>query len=596
VSVLDHSTDPSLPTARRSGGVLDVDGLARRVVSVGAGLHWLVGAGVSLSAGVPTATDMLYGFKRTLYAQAARIDVDDLDPTDPDVRLRFDAYFATIGHRLPEPSSPQEYAVFFEQLHPTPADRQRAIARILEDSAPAPNLGHVVLALLWRLRLAQVVWTTNFDDVLEQSATLVSGAPRWLRRVDRTEPSTVRAVFDDPTKPVLVKLHGDYQSTRLDNTLGELGADSELRGGLAEAMRTKGLVVVGYSGRDTSILDALTTALDAEHPFPHGLYWAAKSGDSLLPAVVTLLDKATTRGVDARLVECPSFEELMVAIRRLLELDTDQRALLDRFQPHHRSTPFRPPPTESTRPWPKIRLNALAVTSHPDHARLLRCAIGATGEVRNAIADATIDRPDIEVVAVRRRDGVIAFGRDDHLLAVFAGWNPTLDHTCLDPTRSADLGLIYEGLLHALARELPLLRHGRRTLTVDPAQADHPHLDPLRAAGTAQLAGFIGDRPTRWAESIDLALEHRYGTLWLIYTPRVWHEPDLHDPAQRAARAWVRQRQAGRHNRAYTALLKAWADVLCTSKPRTRLHALADSGDAAFDLRRAAPYAERTTL
>jgi len=146
------------------------------------------------------------------------IDVDDLDPTDPDVQLRFDAHFATEG--LPGPGDPAEYAVFFERLHPTALERQRAIARVLDQAAPAPNLGHVVLALLWLRQLARVVWTTNFDDVLEQAATLVSGAPRWLRRVDRTEPAAVGAVFDESPGPVLVKLHGDFQSTKLDNTVG----------------------------------------------------------------------------------------------------------------------------------------------------------------------------------------------------------------------------------------------------------------------------------------------------------------------------------------------------------------------------------------
>jgi NAD-dependent SIR2 family protein deacetylase len=580
-------------------GTLDVDGLARRVVSVGAGLHWLAGAGVSLSAGVPTATDLTYGFKRTLYAQGTRVDVADLDPTDPDVRLRFDAYFTTVGHRLPAPGDPEEYAVFFESLYPSAADRQRAIARMLEEAAPEPNLGHVVLALLWRLRLTQVVWTTNFDDVLEQAASLVSGAPRWLRRVDRSEPAAVAAVFDDPTKPLLVKLHGDYESTRLDNTVDELSADSDLRAGLAEAMRTKGLVVVGYSGRDTAVLAALHAALDAEHPYPHGLYWTAKTGDPVLPAVTGLLEAAAARGVDARLVECPSFEELMVAIRRLLDLDEVHRSLLDRFQPAHRITAFQPAST-SPGAWPRLRLNAIAVTEHPTTARLVRCSIGGTDTVRDAVADATVEEPEIDVVAVRRADGVIAFGSDDHLRRVFAGWDPTIDTTVLDPAqRPADLGLVYDGLLGALARDRPLRCVGRRSLAVDPDRSDDPALEPLRAAGLAAIAGTISNGRSRWAESIDLAIQHRHGTLWLIYTPSTWVEPDLYDPARCDARSWTRQRHRSRHNTTYTLLLKAWAEVLCASQPRARLHPLAaatiSDGFGGFELRRVAPYTQRTT-
>jgi hypothetical protein len=563
---------------------LDVGGLARRVVSCGSGLHWLAGAGVSFSAGVPTAMDLTYGFKRTLYAQAVGIDVDDLDPTDPDVQLRFDAHFATEG--LAGPGDPDEYAVFFERLHPSPVERQRAIARVLDQAAPAPNLGHVVLALLWRRQLARVVWTTNFDDVLEQAATLVSGAPRWLRRVDRTEPAAVGVVFDESTGPVLVKLHGDFHSSRLSNTIAELAADSELRVGLAEAMRTKGLVVVGYSGRDISVIDALTAALDAPSPYPHGLYWVTRPGAAVLPAVTGLLDRAAERGVDARLIECPSFEELMVAIRRLLELDDDQRVLLDRFQPRHRSTPFRPP-AASGRPWPKIRLNAIALTHHSHTARLLR-GTGPADTVTEAIADA-VDDSAVDLTAVPGRGGVLAFGPDHHLRRAFAGWRPTLDTVTLDPGRSADLGLLYEGVLHVLVRERPLRRQGRRTLTVDHDRADHPVLEPLRAVGPAQLAGTLGEPPVRWAEGIDVALQHRHGTLWLVYTPKVWTEPDPNPTAP--AREWARQRQASRHNGLYTTLLKAWADLLCAGTPRTRL---AVPGGECFELRRVAPYSDRT--
>lgn len=45
--------------------VLAVDEFVRRLLSRGRGLHWLAGAGVSLSAGVPTATDLSYDFKRS---------------------------------------------------------------------------------------------------------------------------------------------------------------------------------------------------------------------------------------------------------------------------------------------------------------------------------------------------------------------------------------------------------------------------------------------------------------------------------------------------------------------------------------------------
>ncbi len=575
-------SSPSTP------GVLPVDEFVRRLMSQRRNLHWLVGAGVSLSAGVPTAWDMIYDFKRTIYAQVKRIEITDLDASDPDVQLRLDAYFATQTGYL-QPGEPDEYAVLFEKVHPDPAGRQRKIAQMLDDADPRPNLGHVILAVMWQLQLVHVVWTTNFDDVLEQAAALVSGAPRWLRRVDRSEPALVRAVFEDQNKPVLVKMHGDFQSERLDNTRDELQADSQLRSGLREAMRTKGLVVVGYSGRDTSVMRALHDALEADAPFGAGLYWVAKSGDRLLRVAHDLLAAAREKGVQAHLVDCPSFEELMSNIRYLLPATDDHKALFNRFQPATRRSEFDIPARGGH--WPRLRLNAVAVAEYPRTARLVHCDVTNTREAREAITDA-----EVGAVVACRRGGIVAFGADDDLLRAFDAWDPKLDYAQLDAAHSGDVGLLHEAIAAALTRERPLLRRGRRTLIVNPERAKDSVFDPLRATGLNTLFGRIPGTKGMWAESIELRLEQRHGALWLVYAPGVWSDrgDDAADNDRR--REWTKQRQVKRYNRQYTALLKGWADVLCASMKESRLEAFGigrGGADATFVLKRLAPYAER---
>jgi hypothetical protein len=69
--------------------------------------------------------------------------------------------------------------------------------------------------------------------------------------------------------PVEVKLHGDFRSCRLKNTNNELGRqDAILRLALLEASKRFGLVVAGYSGRDTSIMETLTEAVNARGAVP----------------------------------------------------------------------------------------------------------------------------------------------------------------------------------------------------------------------------------------------------------------------------------------------------------------------------------------
>lgn len=574
---------------------LALDEFVRRLVSRGRDLHWLAGAGVSLSAGVPTATDLSYDFKRILYAQEKRIPITQLDASDPDVRLRLDVFFADKEGFLP-PGHPEEYAVLFEAVHPDPASRQRTIESVLERAGAKPVLGHLVLAALWRLGLLHVVWTTNFDDVIEQAAIEVAGKPGWLAVADLDHPAKATGAFTQTDRPLLVKMHGDFRSERLANTRTEIqAADNHLRRSLSEAMRTRGLVVVGYSGRDASVMSALEAALDADQPFGGGLYWVLGPDGAVLPAVAQLLERVRASGRDAFVVPSPSFEELMQSVRLLLEVDAKLESLFNRFQPAARLSPIEQPPRGGR--WPKIRLNAVAVATYPKSARRVDCDIGGTGEVRAAMEAAGADFP-----VARRRDGVIAFADDADLMAAFAGRNPSLDYAPLDPLHrsqeSADMGLLYDALARALVRDRPLVgkrRRRRRFVVVDALRAHAPELRPLRQALSGRLAGRIPQGGGQWAEGVELRLEHRFGNLWLVYLPMVWFEVDPEDGNGDRCREWVRERQATRYNRAATALFKAWADVLCRESREIRLSALGtDNGaDGIFTLKRLAPFVER---
>ncbi|EQD70498.1 hypothetical protein B1A_06260, partial [mine drainage metagenome] len=49
--------------------------------------------------------------------------------------------------------------------------------------------------------------------------------------------------------------------------------DGRLRLVLTQSLQRFGLVIVGYSGRDTSVMDALRSVLRAPVRYPKGIYW-----------------------------------------------------------------------------------------------------------------------------------------------------------------------------------------------------------------------------------------------------------------------------------------------------------------------------------
>lgn len=67
---------------------------------------------------------------------------------------------------------------------------------------------------------------------------------------------------------------------------------SDMRHVLVAAGKRYGMMFVGYSGRDASIMEALNEVLDGPAPFPNGLYWLASSAARLLPAVTAFLTRA----------------------------------------------------------------------------------------------------------------------------------------------------------------------------------------------------------------------------------------------------------------------------------------------------------------
>ncbi|HZD70631.1 MAG TPA: SIR2 family protein [Actinomycetes bacterium] len=525
-------------------------------------------------------------FKRRLYCSENNIPAVAVDLGDPVLRRRLEQCFDD-DPSYPSQGAADEYAVLFERTYPDEEDRRRYLDRAMVEATP--SYGHLVLAALFRLGKASVVWTTNFDQLIETATSRLFGTTAKLTVADLERHELAQRALAESRFPLLVKLHGDFHSARLKNTTAELQQqDAKLRQALLEGSRRFGLAVVGYSGRDDSVMDTLAEALAAPAPFPHGLFWFVRHGEAPPQRVTDLLDRAGAAGVKATLIEIEAFDELFGRLEGLFDFPADVRAVMEKARPPSRLIPS-PVPGAGRRRFPAIRLNALPLLEVPRSARLVTCNVANTAAAREAVKAA-----GVQVVAAGRADGVIAFGHDADIRKAFKPFGiagMSLASVAPDPLSSADstdLGLCYDALATALGRERPLValkRNRRRHLLAVPSnKSQGPALAPLRRA-LGRLTGQVPDTPLAWSEAVKLRLEYRFGRCWLLIEPVVWVWRDG-DPVRRfdqERKAFIREHHVGRYNREWNTLLQAWVDVLTGGAHTAELHTFGLAAETGID-------------
>ncbi|WP_241236838.1 SIR2 family protein [Xanthomonas arboricola] len=559
-------------------------------------LHaWLLGAGASAASGIPTGYDMILDFKAKLYCQETRFPRRNVDPSDPLWVQRIDEFFSRTP-LLPPPNDPTEYAAAFEAIYPKETHRRQYIDDAISKGTPC--FGHRMLAGLITSSKAPCVFTTNFDPLIEESSLFASSlmapgsaAKPTVATLDSANVAT--RCLDESDWPLIAKLHGDYRSTSLKNTTSELASqDKDMRRAMVEACKRFGLVVVGYSGRDSSVMEALESVLTYENPFPSGLYWCTSSSSKLLPAVNDFLGKAASAGVDVFVIETATFDELAGDL--LIQINLPH-PLLDHvlsFQPSQLAAPT-PVRTTEARRFPVLRLSALLVESLPTTAR--RITLGRPSpilEVREMLKSSKC-RAAVAMVG----NELAAFGKDAEMLASLHSLKPVLNgHWTLDPIQDSwALGLIYDALLRALARRRPLIprlkRSGHSLMVASAREGEtdeqrhrrESQLSKLRAAYGSELTGTTSGR--NYNEAISVRLEEIEGRWWCGFEPYTAVEVPRDEraaPLDAAAESdplawssqrrpdptadWRRERWATKYNSAWATIIDAWANLLTSPR------------------------------
>lgn len=529
------------------------------------GFAWLLGAGASRSAGLPTATDIIWDLKRRYYCQQENQEITQQEVQNEAVRQKIRAYMTSKG--FPEPWAATEYSSYFERIFGDDRKRQAAYLRaMLAEDKASLSVGNRVLGALMSIGMARTVFTTNFDTVVEKSIAEVAG--RSLAAYHIEGDYAANDALDHENYPLYVKLHGDFRYCSIKNLSADLRAQNdELSRCFVNACNRFGLVVAGYSGRDQSVMELLHSVLQTPNPFPHGLYWTGLKREHLSPSVPALLSGAAQRGVTAEYVAIETFDAFMLRLWRNLAAKPEPLDAAVRKR-SHMTVNIPIPHTGNT--GPLLRMNGLPISALPSKCLAVRLSKVAEWE---DIRDAEVDTANQLILT--RADSVWAWGERSVIKAAF---DP--DVVAIDPidisSQIADLrnhlhvkAFLEKALGQALAYNKPLLfrtwrhrtylianRHARDQTSLKPISDVlgklHGNVPGLFTATTEQ--GTKAEA-VAWAEAVQLSIEEKDGRFWLLLDPDIWIWPPRE---RRNATEFLDRRRTDRFNNKYDKLLTAW--------------------------------------
>jgi len=256
----------------------------------------LIGAGASVTSGVKPACQMIAEWRQQLFTQSKSDE-----PLEK--WLQKQSWY----------NDDEEYGILFEKVCDQPSQRRTYIEECIKFAKP--SWGYIYLANLILHNYFNVVFTPNFDDLLNESCLFYADCKPIVCAHD----SAVAGIRVTSDRPKIIKLHGDFLYDSIRNTLKETDIlEKNMQNKLLQFSREYGLVVVGYGGNDKSIMDILDTMLrqsESEQYFPNGLYWCMRKGDKISRKLDRLLQRENTF-----LVEIDGFDEFMAELHEFLGL------------------------------------------------------------------------------------------------------------------------------------------------------------------------------------------------------------------------------------------------------------------------------------
>lgn len=256
-----------------------------------------LGAGASITSGVESAQGMIKGW-REAYSSMHGME-----------ELQQQAWY----------QKENEYSELFEALYDQPTQRREFIESCITEAKP--SWGYVYLSNLLKMGHFNTIFTTNFDDLVNEACFTFSSN---LRPIVCAHDSSITSVRLTTSRPKIIKLHGDFLFDNIKNTIRELESlEDNMRAKFRQFATEFGMIVIGYSGHDRSIMDTLNTLLHSGTCFPHGIYWCTRDDKENLSEQL----KNLARFPHFHLIKIDGFDEFMADLHESLGCKLQQEVV-----------------------------------------------------------------------------------------------------------------------------------------------------------------------------------------------------------------------------------------------------------------------------
>ncbi len=519
-------------------------------------MMWFLGAGTSVSANLPTANDIIWDLKYKYYCIAENQTINEHDRYNKAIRASVQAYLNSKSG-FPELWAPEEYSFYFDLLFKGDyQSQQRYLQEVLSSQKISLNIGHRALGGLLADGKTKIVFTTNFDEVIEMAYAKVSG--RALTTFHLEGSYAALEALNTESFPFYAKVHGDFRYQSVKNLAKDLiDNDREIQKCFLAASSRYGLIVSGYSGRDNNVMSMLMEAIAQNNAFPFGLYWMVTKRSSVGANVKDMIKAAQQNKVKAYIVESGTYDQLLSRIWRLLPGKTKEIAEKVRASAFKRVMIRLPEPGQH---YPVIRLNALPIVQMPSSCGEISLKSPVPYEqLKENARIYNVSSPFIYT------DKIYFWGNVDDAIQIIPK-DCSYDTSAIEFTRLLNdrvssgylLSFIKKGICEAICSDKPFLY---KSGFIIPSDLNHSLLSILKQTlGQGNISGLVPKtNSVKWIEALKINLESRGDQFWLLLEPKIFIEPVIE---RKNSKDFMISRMKNRYNLKAHDLLNAWISML----------------------------------